>query len=1056
VLSLTHVYAQNRTITGTVTAKDDGLPLPGVTVRVKGSTIGTQTNASGKFNLSVPANATIVFSFLGFKPVESTVPASGVFNLSLEITNSQLGEVIVTGTLGRKLEEKATGYASTHLTAAAVNQSAETNLLVGLSGKVAGLNISQTSTGVSDAVKVNLRGSRSINGSNSALIVVDGVPLPSGDISAIDPNTIESYDILNGGSAGALYGSEASNGVIVITTKKGSSTGKPVVTYSNSFQFARAAYYPKFQNQFGTNGGENIGSGGVDPLSGLYLIVPYENQLYGPQFNGQTYTLLPHQGSATGPALTGTYSAQPKSIFQQFYQTGIIEQNNISIASGNADDYFNVSAQYATNHGITPKDVNTRYNTVFKAGKRYGIFKAEYSLSYTNRNISTAGNSYYQGGRTIPYELAQLPQNIDLSLFKDPNGQFGNPSDWFSQYTTNPYWEIYNARNNTQQNIFLGNISLTLSPTHYLDINYKLNDAYGVQETHNYTAEVDFTKYAVSDPQGVTNVASFNPSGVIPGTVADNTSTGNGTGGYGRLQQDLIINFHPTLSRYFKTNLLLGSTLWNQHTKSVSNGASQLLIPGLYNLAYNGGTPTAAESVNTINQISYFGDATIGYKGWAFIDGSIRNEQDSRLTAAHRSYWYPGVSGSFVFSEAIPALRDNKILSFGKIRAAYSVTGQVNVGAYQINDTFGVTSGGFPYGALGGLSLGTTNYTTILPEKVTEIEVGTELGFFDNRIHGTFTYYKQNDRNQTLNISTSPSTGYSNVLTNVGELQSSGFEVGLNVSPLTKAANNFALDLGATLTNTESKVISLLPNVPQFSIGNGQYAIVGDPYPEVKGIDFQRDPQGRIIVSATTGLPLNTQAPVELGRTSPEWMLGLNLSASYKFISFSVTAEYRTGYIDDFNAAQTLLVGGSSAYTTQAGRQRFIFPNSVYVNAAGSYVPNTNISVQDGNYKLFQNTSIFSSSTTTNPTSPFVTSGAFWKIREANLTFNLNQFIKNKKYIKGLKFALTGNNLFMWVPKTNFWGDPEASTDSGNAGGTPTINNIPGQRILGAKLDVTF
>jgi len=1052
-LFVTQIYAQNRTVTGTVTSKDDGLPIPGVSVTVKGTRQGTQTSVSGKFSLpNVPANATLVFSFTGFVTTERPVSGVGAVDVALETSYKELGEVVVTGTLGRKTSEKAVGYNETHLDASAVNQSAETNLLTGLTGKVAGLNVSTTGTGVDAGIRVTLRGERSINGNNQALIVVDGVPLPGGDISAIDPNTIESYDVLNGGSAGVLYGSEASNGVIVITTRKGAAGNKPNVTYSNSIQAAQAAYFPSIQNKFGSNGGENVAQGGVDPLSGLFLIVPFENQLFGPAYNGQTYVLNPHLGNASGPAQTGVYSPVGKNAFQQFYNVGVIEQNVIGVNSGNSDDYFNMSALNVVNHGITPLDASTKYSLAVKAGKRYGIFKAEYNFSYAHTAITQVGGSYFQN-RSVPFILSQLPGNLNLKDYQDPNSAIGNPSDFFEAYTTNPYWNVYNARNTNDRNVFQAGINLTLNPTKYLDITYKLTDNFGYNELHNTTAQVNFTPYSVSDPQQVGNVPSGFPTGVIPGTVSDQTQSGDGNGGLGRLQGDLLINLHPTLSKDFKTNLLIGNTWWNQRYKSVFNSASQLLIPGLYNLAYNGGTPGASESTQQINQIAYFADATIGYKDFLFIDGSIRNEQDSRLAAAARSYWYPGVSGSFVFTDAIPALKNNKVISFGKLRAAYSITGQVNIGPYQINNVLGVTGGGFPYGTLGGLSLGTTNYTQLVPERATEVEFGAELGFLDNMIHGSFTYYKQNDRNQTLSVGVSQSTGYSNILTNVGELQSSGFEAVLAVSPLTKAKNKVGLDLSATLTNTESKVISLLPNVPQFNISGGsgnQYAIVGDPYPEIKGTDFQKDPQGHTIINPNTGYPLANQTTTVLGRTSPEWMLGLRAAVNYKFISFDVTAEYRTGYVDYFSNSGTYIFGGNSAFTTQADRQRFIYPNSVYVNSSGGYSPNTSYSTIDGNYRFWQN------STINTTTSPYVTSGAFWKIREANLSFNLNQFVKNNKYIKGLKVSLTGRNLFMWVPKTNFWGDPEVSGDTSNAGSTPVSGNIPGQRVFGAKLDVTL
>ena len=1049
MLCITQVFAQNRTITGTVTAKEDGLPLPGVSVKVKGAVIGTQTNVNGKFTLSVPPSSTLVFSYVGYLSVERPVPANGNIDVALESASKQLGEVMITGTEGRKLSEKSVGYAETHLTAAAVNLSGETNVLTGLTAKVAGLQVNTAGSGVDPSLRIVLRGNRSINGNNQALIVVDGAPLPSGDISSIDPNTIASYDVLNGGSAGALYGSEASNGVIVITTTKGAAGGKPTVTYSNSFQINQAYYFPSYQRDFGQYGGE--GAPYIDPLTGFSLYVPYENQQYGPRFNGMPVTVGYPADGPGGAVLHATYAPQAKDPRKAFWNMGITEQNNIGVNSGNSDDYFNLSAQNVVIHGITPFDVNDRNSATFKAGKRYGIFKAEYSLTYTNTSISQAGSSGYGG--SIMNALAQFPANLNIKDFRDPKSTFANPSNFYDAYAINPYWDVYNDRINTTKNVILGNISLSLTPTKWMDVNYRLSDNFGYYDQKTTEAEVDFSAYSISDPLGAGNIPSTHPTGVYPGQVYDTYGSGDGNGGYSRLQQDAMINLHPTLLKDFKTNLLLGTSLFNQHQKYMQTSAVALLVPGLYNIAYNAGSPAAVENEYTFNQLAYYADLTLNYKDWAFVDGSLRNDRDSRLAAANRSFFYPAVSGSLVFTDAIDALKGNKFLNYGKLRAAYSITGQVSVGPYSINNVYGVTTPGFPYGSTGGLSVGGTNYTNLVPERITEIEFGAELAFLDNLIHGSITYYKQNSRNQTLSIGTSASTGYSNVLTNVGELQSSGYEASLTVSPLTKAKNKFGLDITGTLTNTESKVISLLGNVPQFNISGGggnEYAIVGQPYPVIKGTDFQRDAAGHVVINTANGYPILNSTPVILGRTTPEYMLGLSINASYKFINLNVVAEYRTGFVDQFQSANTLIFGGTSAYTTQAGRQRFIYPNSVYQNASGAYVPNTNIPVQDGNYGFWQE-SAFNSAV-----SPYVSSAAFWKLREVNLGFDLNQFIKRMKYIKGLKFSITGRNLFMWVPKTNFWGDPELSTDNSNSTGYVSINNIPGQRTFGAKLDVTF
>jgi hypothetical protein len=339
------------------------------------------------------------------------------------------------------------------------------------------------------------------------------------------------------------------------------------------------------------------------------------------------------------------------------------------------------------------------------------------------------------------------------------------------------------------------------------------------------------------------------------------------------------------------------------------------------------------------------------------------------------------------------------------------------------------------------------------PELTREIEVGTELGFFNNRLDVNYTYYTQQVKNQTVAIGTSITTGYNTSVINIGETQSSGQEVQITGDILTQAQNKFGLRLGVNFAKNESKVISLLPGVNSLSLGNFQYAVVGKPFPLLEGTDFIRDSQGRVVVSATTGYPTtNSSSLTQFGRTTPEYILGITSNLSYKFVSLSAVFEYRGGDVVYNAIGNTLTFAGSSYQSASAGRQRFIYPNSSIETSPGVFVPNTSVSVQNGNYGFWQG-SAFSSTN-----SPFVTSGAFWKLREVNLAFNLNQFIKQNKFIKGATFALTGRNLFIWVPKNNQWTDPEFSNTTPNSSnrGVNDANELPGTRVFGANLKLTF
>lgn len=1052
-LFVTQVYAQNRTITGTVTSKDDGLPLPGVSVTVSGTSIGTQTNAAGKFSLNVPTSAkSLTFSFIGFTKLERPISNATVVNVSLVSSANQLGEVLVTGALGIKRAAKEVGYSSTRIGAKDLTQSNVTNVANGLTAKVAGLAVSTIDNSIDPQVRITLRGSRSALGNNTALIVVDGVPIPGGSLSSVNPNDILDINILKGAGAAALYGSEAANGALIITTKRGTSD-KPVITYSNSFQAQQVAFFPKFQNEFGIYGGE--GAPYIDPITGFAKYVPYENQQYGPKYNGDSVVVGYPAGSADGPVLKVPYRALPKNPIESFFNTGFIEQNNISFSQGDSRNSIYISAQNAYSRGVVPGDKNNRTAVSVRGAKTYGKFKADFSVGYTRTDISTYGTGY--NGSNLFTNLIQWPSFLDIKKFKDSNnGTFSNPSDFYDAYAINPYWITDNSRINKQRDVFLSNLRLSLQATKWMDLSYTVSHNFGIDQERYTRRQVNFTPYSVSDPLGAGSVQSTFKSGVALGQVSDYYQFGDGTANFGdadgfaRLQGDALINMHHTFLKDFKVNLLLGNTIRQQYRKGQSTGSNNLLIKDFYNINTIGGVVNASEAETKIRQIAYFTALNIGYKDYLFLEGTLRNERDSRLNAKNRSFTYPSGKISFIPTEALDFLKGNKILSYAKIYGEVSRVGNISIGAYRLNNTYSVTSG-FPYGPLGALTTSSVNYSPDLkPESIYEIEFGTELSFFEGRLSAKATYYKQNSKNQTLSIATSPATGYSSALINAGEIQSKGTEFELIGDVLTKAKNKVGLRIGGNLSINDSKVISLLPGINSLQIGNSVFAEVGQPFPIYKGTDLVRDPQGRVVVDGSTGLPSVDPTQKNFGRTLPKYILGVNMGVSYDIVTLSGVGEYRGGYIVYNGVGSTLNFGGSSSISAAAGRQNFVYPNSVIQTSPGVYTPNTNITVLDGNYGFWQ------SSPYNTANGPRVSSAAFWKIREISLAFDLTKFINRTGFIKGLSFALTGRNLALWTPKSNTWGDPEFSNSVGNDVGTNSASQTPATRIYGADLKVTF
>jgi len=1061
-LFVTQVYAQNRTITGTVTSKDDGLPLPGVSVTVTGSSIGTQTNAAGKFSLSVPASAkSLTFSFIGFTKLEKSIGSGSVLNATLASTSNQLGEVVVTGALGVKRQAKELGYAATNITSKQLTEARPTNFTNGLTGKAPGLVVRTVNNGINPDTRFTLRGNRHIVGNNFALVVLNGTPISPNEVNSINPDDIESVNILNGAGAAALYGSEASNGALVITTKRGSSNGAAQITYSNTFQLESISYMPALQSKFGGYGGE--GAPFQDPVTGfITTTAPFENQSYGPAYDG-------HMQQLGIPLEDGTIQSYPyaapkgKSYARRFFQTGQSDQHSLSYAVGDANNSFNLTAYRLDQTGVVPKDKTNQTKLRITGVKTVGIFKADATAGFSQINSNVYGNY-----GDILSTIYNTPAWVPLQNFKDPTKPFADPSTYFNSYGINPYWSINNSRSNRRQDIFNGSFNGTLTPTKWFDATYRLSYNGGFYQQQDTRAEINYTDYALSDPTGgyATTASSYGAK-TNPGTVSNYKQFGDGTGsigyggpqGYSRIQQDILTNFHHSFFQdRLKANLLVGNTIWQEYADYVSNGSSNLLVKDFYNVNAILGVPNAGQGTFKIRQIAYLADLTLGWKDWAFVEGTIRNDHDSRLSAANRSIWYPSVKGSLVLTNALDALKGNKILSFAKIRGGYSQVGDVNVNPYSLRNTF-VSTSGFPYGNVGALSQSTTlNNPNLKPELTKEVEVGADLGFYDSRVNLSATYYNTHTINQTLPTAVSPTTGFTSSVLNVGETQNTGYEFKLDLDVLRKSSNGVGVNLSGNFSIQNSKVISLFGQSQSLSLGGytiaNTRAVVGQPYSVIYVTDLNRDPQGRPIVDPVTGYPSLNPNLVNAGQTTPKYLLGLTQQISYKFVTLAVTEDYQAGNVIFSQSLQAATAAGVSAFSTSSDRQRFIFPNSVINTGTAAnpvYTPNTTVSVKDGALGFWDAGAFYSAGST------YISSGAFWKVREASLTFDLTRWARKTHFMKRASFGLIGRNLFMFRPKTNNWVDPEFANSTGNGDiGVNSTNQMPPSRFYGANVTITF
>jgi len=1051
MLCSSQVFAQNRTVTGTVKAKEDGLPLPGASVVVKGTSFGTQTNGDGKFSISVPPRATLAISFTGYKTVEVTVPANNVVSVSLEAATNQLQEIVINTAFGVKKTAESLGYTATSIGTKELQKGGATNFTNGLTAKVAGLVVTTGDNGVDPATRFVLRGNRHINSNNFALVVLNGVPISPNDVNTINPDDIESVDVLAGAAAAALYGSEGSNGVMVITTKKGSRSGAPQINYTNTFQFERLAYFPKLQTRFGSYGGE--GAPYQDAVTGFITTVPgYENQSYGPAYDGHMEVLgIPLQDGTVQKYAYATPSVDPRYAY---FQTAHSETNNVSYATGDAVNGFNLSLNRLDRTNPNPGDTYARNVVRVSANRTYGIFKADFTASYTNSFTSTSPSTYST--------LLNTPSWVPLQNFKDVTQPFADRSTFFNSYDVNPYSTVRDNRTNRRVDAFNGSFTGTLTPTKWFDVMYRLADNFANVNQQQTVAQINYSAYALSDPGGTGNRAASAGVLTVPGQVFNTQQFGDGTffngfagpQGYARITQDVIASFHHDFFTDIKTNLRLGNTIWQEYANQISNSTTNLLVENFYNISAASGIPTTGQVSAKIRQIAYFGDLTVGYKDWANVQATLRNEHDSRLNDANRSFWYPSVNGSVVLTKALPLLRNNKTISYLKVRGSYAQVGAVSASPYTYQPSTYGNATNFPYGNTAGFSLGTTlNNPNLKPEITKETEFGVDLGLLDGMINGSVTYYNGHTTNQTIGINTSPSIGYTATFVNVGDVQNQGMEFKLGLSPLTKAKNKVSLDLNGNLAIQNSKVVSILPGLNSVSIGSNEQAVVGLPFPELVANDLARDPQGHVIVSATTGYPSTAAALVNLGRMTPKYILGLTQSVGYKFVTLTLTEEFRTGNVFYDGTERSAVLAGSAAFTASNGRERFVFPNSVIntgTAAAPVYVPNTNVAIQDGNLNFWNSGSFYTVAST------YTTSAAFWKLREADLNFDLTSLVRKTKAIKRASLSINGRNLLMWVPKSNRFGtDPEFG-GTGNAIGSQSTAQLPPSRFYGASLNVTF
>ncbi|GAA4465890.1 SusC/RagA family TonB-linked outer membrane protein [Nibrella saemangeumensis] len=1044
------VLAQNVTVTGRVTTAEDGSALPGVSVLIKGTTRGTTTDQNGDYRLTAAKGDILQVSFIGFSTESVKLENQTTINFTLKPDASQLQEVVVTAQ-GIRKSQREIGYAVSKVQTEDVTVGRSPQLAQALSGKVTGLAVYNINNSVDPSVKIVLRGYRSLTGNNEALVILDGMQTTSTILALINPNDIESVTVLKGGQAATLYGSAGINGALVITTKKGTK-GKLRVSVSNSTNFDQISFLPQFQDQYGS-GSHYYQSYGTAGYSNDHLVRmkanwrSYENQQFGDPFDGSMRIM--GRTVEDGSQYIIPYAAVPNGRFKAF-DTGVSVNNQVSFQGGDETSSFYLSAENQKIQGIVPHDKSDRTGIRLSATKESGKLKTGFNASYTQAAYDRTGADFY-------FDVINQPANLPLNDLRDwQNNKFANPNGFYNDYYNNPYFNADNNRLKYKDANISGNLNLTYEATPWLMFVERIGVMNNSRTGKNTVGKFLYSDWAKTksfipapwfrdgDGTGIYRAITDNL-----GSVSDYSGTENVINN--EFQAHLTKDFGP-----FSNKLILGHSVYQRYTKLISVGSSSIVVPDVYNVANRQGELTGGESNTLERRYGYYADLTSNYRNWLILNGTFRYDATSRFYKADRpanmwSFPYYGVAVSFIPTDAFPNVKSS-FLNFAKLRASYNKNANDNIPLYGLDLVYG-NGANFPYGNTVGLTVGNTlPDANLKPEIVYSAEVGGEFQLLNNRINLDVSAYTSNSKGQVITVRVPNSTGFSNLLINVGETKNWGYEAELKY--LIARGGKFTWDASVRYSYNDNKVLSLYPGITEFQYGGYSYAntnvIVGSRFPMLKtdGYQYAPDGSGYRLVNATTGYPLRQTTLSSRGGTLPRHIAGLGSKMEYGDFAFTFNFEYRGGNVMFSDLGRQMTFTGAGKWTEN--RAPHIFPNSAYLDSDGKVIPNTTVNVREAEYGLWVDSYRLISEN-------FVNNAWFIKLRDINLSYRLPQNLLTKtRLFSTASIALYGRNLFTIVDKMNYYTDPEFSFTTGNGQGINNTGQTPPVRQYGVNINLGF
>ena len=1055
-------FAQQKTISGTVS--DSSGSLPGVSVLVKGTQKGTETDFDGKFSIQANMGDVLNFSYMGYKTVEKPVTTANTLNVSMKQDANVLDEIIITG-LGISKKEKAIGYAVQKVSGEKVNQAKEVNIVNSLQGRVAGVQIQGSASTLGGSSRITIRGSNSFLGNNQPLFVVDGVPINNSSYSdsgqqsgfgggsydygnsasEIDPSSVESMSVLKGAAATAIYGSRGANGVILITTKKGKKTKGVGVSFDTSVTFDEVRNLIPIQSTYGggstyptTSGFNEFTQDGTAYLAPNYA----KDGSWGPRFDPSV--LVRHWDSwdpgAANYKETRPWAA-PKNSYESFFDTGITLMNTIAFTGNNEKGGYRVSYSNLDQKGVMPEGqlvrntitVNSNYNLSDK-------LKSNVSFSYINTEANNRNVTGYANANPLQGFTQWWQSQLDVDRLKNQQTTTeGNQYTWNTKgittdaggafqsynptinYFDNPSWVRNNHLQNDVKNRLFGNANLT----------YELNE--------NFTIATQFGTdlFQFSIVEGI-------PLGSVDGSRYEETERR-----FQETNMEARLQYNKEISEDFVVNGFIGVNRMRQSSKRLTaETIGGLVSNGFFNISNSADAPLVETREDQRGINSLFGAATVAWKDMLFLDMSARNDVSSTLPEKNNSYFYPAASLSFAISE-LESVKESGVVNFAKVRASIAQAGS-DAGPYRISDVYNPNTPNFGNNPMYSVPNSQQN-PNLVNELTTEVEFGFLVKLFGNRLTLDAAYYDRTTADQIFNVPVSSTTGYTSRLLNAGEMRNYGFEFELNATPIQTA--DFRWDIGLNLTKINNEVVELLKDesgesivnsIPQGSTWAADVRIEeGLPYMALFGQDHIYDTNGNKVVGAD-GVYEFTDERVYLGSAIADWTGGFNTSFNYKNFTLSALFDFQIGGILHSTSLQWSKYSGMHPETVAYNGESDTRANGMILPGVTADGATNTVAIDPQTY--YQ--------TKWRVAAPNTYNAGYLKFRDVRLNYALSQSTLAKTPFTSLNLSLFGRNLAILSSDVPYI-DPQVITGSGNIQGLENAQ-VPPTRSFGINLSAKF